>query len=253
MGSQEITALIKHKKSDVAAILGSARSINAITEGEWEKLCLCDTLALNNWVYHPFFVPNFYMIEVKSYDFSIVKRRLQEKWAEYQHCRYIFARHKSIRMPAGNRVSIRELVPPNARVFEYDCVRRNPKRVGTIDAKYKPQALLTKTADASVTLALELLWRMGYKTIVLYGMDFYHRYYFWWDGDPKYGEVHQHTNKEHEGADPDTPYACLVAQDFIKDFSKRWMWEQGRGLYVGGTDTTLYPDIPLIDWNTHVL
>lgn len=248
-----IEKLSKYRKADTVVLLGSGSSINRLTPEAWEKIGLCDTLALNNWVYHPSFVPDFYMIEVKSYDFCIMQERLQQKWEHYQHCQYIFLKDKLVRFPDKPRCPIINILPGPADVFEYAVQHRDQKRTSQkVNALYQPHPVLfTKSYDSSVTVCLELVWRMGYKTVILCGFDIFNSLYFWSGGEEKYGRVHHLTNKAHEGKDPTLPHATAIVKDFIVDFSKRWMWEQGRELYVGHTDTALYPEIPLIDWRTH--
>jgi hypothetical protein len=230
-------------------MLGSARSINAISENEWALLKKCDTLAINNWVYHPFFVPTFYFIEVKHYDYKIVQRRLAEKWREYCKCKFMFLKNKTVKFSDNSFHRVDALVPPSAEIYDVEIKARDTQRKGPIDANYKPSKsfVLTKSYDASVTMLLELGWRMGYNVIVLYGMDFYHSYYFWSDGSQKYGTVHHLTNKAHEGKSPDAKYATYKIQNFIVDFSERWMRAQGKLMFVGSTDTTLYPKIPHVN------
>lgn len=248
-----IEKLSKYRKADTVVLLGSGSSIKRITPAQWKIIRDCDTLALNNWVYHPTFVPDFYMIECKHYDFQIVQRRLAQKREQYKDCRFIFPVKKKVRLKNRPPVWLREVVPWDASIFEYHAVLRDPKRRSkAVNANYKPHPrMLTKSYDASLTLALELLWVMGYKTIVLCGVDLKDSYYFWSGGEPEYGEVHHLTNKAHEGKDPHQPHATIIVKDFITDFSKRWMWNQGRKMYVGNPDTALYPEIPLIDWRTH--
>ncbi len=255
MSARPIEKLSKYRRADTAVLLGSGSSINRLTSEAWEKIGLCDTLALNNWVYHPSFVPDFYMIEVKGYDYPIVRRRLAEKWKDYRNCKYIFLKGKAVRFPDGNRCPITNVLPGDADVFEYEVQHRDRKRTSKkVDAFYTTHTTsLTKSYDSSVTVCLELVWRMGYQVVILCGFDIFDSFYFWSSGGPEYGEVHHLTNKAHEGKDPKLPHATAIVRDFIVDFSNRWMWEQGRKMYVGHTDTALYPDVPLIDWRTHVV
>lgn len=247
-----IEKLSKYRRADTAVLLGSGSSINRITPEVWEKIRLCDTLALNNWVYHPFFVPDFYMIEVKGYDYPIVRRRLEEKQEHYQNCNFIFPAKKMVRQKELPPIPLESVVPWDSKRFVYRAALRNAKRKGSIDARYRPHpVILTKSYDVSITIALELLWRMKYNTIVLYGVDLLDSFYFWSSGASEYGEVHHLTNKAHEGKDPTKPHATAVIKGFITDFSQRWMWGQHRQMYIGDERTLLHPEIPLIDWSTH--
>ena len=113
-----ITELLNYKKSNIAVILGSGSSINDITEQEWEKLKTFDLWALNNWVYHPSVIPNFYHIEVKHYDAEIVKRRLEEKWDKYKDVIYLVP---SIRQDVVDVIGHEN----EAKIFYYEYIKKH--------------------------------------------------------------------------------------------------------------------------------
>jgi len=237
-------------KSQTAVILGSGPSINDIDTNEWAHLkYACDSWAINNWVYHPTFIPNFYMIETKWYGYDILVRRFIEKQTSYSDVKFLFQRNKQIKMRDGSLRYIRNVVWRDAERFEFDVVSRDSKRTSRItDANYSyhPNAL-TKSYDCSMTHLLELVDRVGYKRIVLYGVDLSNSFYFWSDGDPKYGEVHHLTNKAHENKPPTDPHNTALIYDFIVDFRRRLNYN-GCELLVGSKRSALYPDLPLIKW-----
>ena len=74
-----VKELIHYKSSTTAVFLGSGRSINFIAPEGWEKIKGCDIWTVNNWIYHPFIVPDFYHIEVKHYNYKLMQRRIREK------------------------------------------------------------------------------------------------------------------------------------------------------------------------------
>ena len=92
-----------------------------------------------------------------------------------------------------------------------------------------------------------MIFRMGYKRIILFGVDFHNSFYFWSSGDRIYGEVHHLTHKAHENKDPNLPYGACGVMDFISDFNSKWMLPNNKKIYVGYKDTLLYPEIDYID------
>ena len=86
-----IREIYKHKKSDIAIFLGCGSSINDITEEQWNIIADHDIWTSNNWLYHPI-VPNFYHVEVKSYNKEIWKKRKQEKGTSYKNVVFIIIR-----------------------------------------------------------------------------------------------------------------------------------------------------------------
>jgi hypothetical protein len=240
-----VSALSNHKKSDVAVFLGSGQSINAMTPEQWEVIHACDKWTVNNWCYHPTVVPHFYHVELKAYDFGIVQGRLLEKRKEYRNVKFLIP---------GNKPKLANAIPPECEVFTYDFRARSTKHSKfldpkDIDANYViDPKILTKSYDNSITLVIELMYKMGYRAVYLYGVDLQNSYYFWTGGSKKvYGTVHHQTNKEHEGKDPKLPHNTYRVKNFIVDFNSRFMLPAQRAIYVGHTKTALHPEIEFRD------
>lgn len=246
--TEDFRKMFKHKKSDTAVVLGSGPSINSLSKKDWEKLRTFDTWAMNNWIYHPFFVPKFYTIEAKHYDFNILKRRLDEKKKEYHNTIFLFRKH-SIKMPNGDRPALWKM----AKDFPYIYLFKRKPRKGIKrsdddwNSRYEiDESVLTVSYDISITGLLELLYRMGYMRIILIGVDLYDSRYFWTDGGEKYGEIHHNTNKEHEGKDPNLPHNTIGIQNYIIDYNSYWMCRRKGQVYTATKKTLLYPKLPYL-------
>lgn len=251
--------LMKIKRTDIIHIMGSSESINDITDEQWKEIDATDNICLNNWIYHPFFVPFMYTLELKHYDFDIVKRRFNEKWDKYKDVNYVLMR--------GDK-GIQHLVEAighkkEAKIFEIPCKDRGchpgeeawnvatynkTKKVKfdplTYDANYNPGRLpLVKSYSASITTVVDLIYLMGYKKVIFHGHDYYHSRYFWFSGDEKYGEVHCRSNKDHENKSPAEPHNTLHTLNFIIDFNKRHLLSQGREMFIGSRKSLLFPTL----------
>ncbi|MHA2120016.1 MAG: hypothetical protein ACW990_02300 [Promethearchaeota archaeon] len=241
--------LQNHVNSDTCVFLGSGISINQITASQWEKIKQFDIWTVNNWIYHPDIVPDFYHIECKHYNYLILKERFKQKWKYYRGTKFIFPKDKTIRMPDKSKNKLYNVVPPYALKFCYLMQYRDRARRSAIfDANYRISPdLLTKSYDMSVTLVMELIYRLKYSRIIIYGMDLKDSYYFWSSGDSKYGKVHHLTNKAHENKDPKLPHGTHKIVGFMDDLNKRWMLPHKKQIFVGYKDTLLYPKIDYID------
>jgi len=244
--------LSEYKKSDTCVLLGSGPSICNITPEEWEVIEKYDSCAVNNWVYHPTFVPKFYFIETKWYGYDIIRRRLQEKFEAYKDVVFLFPREKKIRNPRekgkGTQL-LRDVAKGFKRRVEYNLVSRDRKRthpIYTADYVIRPDRF-TKSYDMSITCVFEFLLRMGYSRIILYGIDLLTSWYFWTGNDFKYGEVHHQWNKEHEDKDPILPHNTHKIKDFIIDFNERWMKPYHKEIVIGHIDTALYPRLRYVN------
>ncbi len=241
--------IYKQKKSDTCVLLGSGPSINFITKEEWDAIRACDIWTLNNWIYHPTIVPDFYHVEAKYYNFPILKRRFNEKRKQYQNVKYLFEKGKGLRLRDGSSALLHTVVGDMPYKYEYAMIKRDPRRTDKVfTAKYVMQkSRLTKSYDMSIAVLLELIYRLGYKHIVIFGIDLYDSTYFWTGGNPVYGEVHHQWNKQHEGKDKNLPHSTHKIKSFIVDFNFRWMVPANREILVGHTRTNLYPDLKHVD------
>lgn len=244
----DIKELYPYKNSNTAILLGSGRSINNIKKNQWEAIRKFDSWTMNNWVYHPFFTPDFYHLEVKYYNYRIIQNRFSEKYDDYKYTRFIFPQNKTIKVK-GYRLPLHEVVPNEFNKFQYACKSRDPKRTHlSLNSNYKQHPFfLMKSYDMSLTSILDLLFKFGYHRIVTFGIDLSNSFYFWSSGESKYGEVHHLTNKAHENKPPEQPHSTHRVLDFIIDFNQRWMKDKGREIFVGHKDTVLYPHLNCID------
>lgn len=235
-----ILSLSTYKYSDTAAILGSGKSINSISCDAWAKIIIsCDTWAVNNWVYHPYVVPDFYMFETKAYAYDLLKKRLKEKSYEYRSTKFLVPHNKLIK----GRPLI-DVIPSGHYAFEVPQKRRGDRADARYTADYPfCTNLLTKSYDMSVTVLFELLYRLGYKRVVTFGIDLNDSLYFWSSGHTKYGEVHHLWNKQHEDRDPCSPHSTYRIKEFIDDFNTRHFIPNGNEIFVGHKNTALFPDL----------
>lgn len=235
---KNISEIYKHKKSDTAVFLGSGTSINNITERQWKSIAKTDTWAINNWFYHPF-VPDFYHVEVKSYNLPLWKKRKKGMGDKFKDTVFIINE---------GRKYLLDVIGPQKYIYGYKMNKINVTNKPIVP-NYKPDTnpgILTCNLNSSMTLLLELIWRFEYKKVVFFGVDLNDSRYFWTD-KPEYGEVHAQWNKDHEGRKPDQPHNTNHIKDFIVWFSKQRMKEIGGKFYTGHKKTLLYPDLDYFD------
>ena len=244
---KDISKVFQYKSKDTATLLGSGKSINNILDEEWS--CIkknSDIWAMNNWIYHPYIVPNFYHLEIKSYDFPIIEEHMNKKREIYKDVKFIVPKREVKRVREDGtkyRIAIEESLGNHSFIFKYSKVRIRGKPRQCGDANYKIENMITKSYCASISVIMELLYKFEYKKIYLYGIDMNNSLYFWTGGDPIYGKVHHQTNKSHEDKDPNLPHSASHMKSFLVDFNKRWMKPFGRNIYVGHKDTLLWPEI----------
>jgi hypothetical protein len=218
----KLSEFYDNRKSDTVVYLGSAESINNITPEQWEKMDdLYDTFALNNWVYHPY-IPHFYHLELKTYNKDLWARRFKEKKAAYlqKECKFVIRNDKKY---------LAEALGDYPYVYYYKINVVDTQKVVHKDPTYPTNDpnVLSHMGQSSMSVLFDLFRRMGYKRIVMFGVDYTSSRYFW-TGRPEFGETHCQTNKDHEGHDPNLPHATLNMIEFVTGYSKKYI-----PVYVG--------------------
>lgn len=239
----DFDTFLKNKKTDVVFLIGSGSSLNDLTENQWNIINKYDNLGVNNIFYHPFFIPKMLHLELKSYDWGIAKERLKEKWEKgWKNVKYILPIDRS-RYIADAIGHIGE-----ATIFTYSYKSRgeHPKKNPNvkIDANFNPLEYLFKSYDTSVSTIIQILYIMGYRKIILLGLDMNNSKYFWTDMKPEIrGKVHDEWNKQREGKDKNQPHNASHLKNYIIDFNNRHMIPKKREIFVGHTTTSLYPEL----------
>lgn len=243
----KLEEIYKNRKSDVAVFLGSGSSINNITDKQWQIISKVDSWSINNWIYH-WFVPDFYHLEVKSYDIDIVRKRFAARGNDYNNTSFIVDRGK-------RKNNVLSAIGPDKKVYFYklcimegtDLSKHNPKIWKKFKPSDNPNEILVYNLSSSLGLMLDFLWRFKYKKVILFGFDMYNSAYFW-TNKPEYGETHCQFNKDHiKSKKVDQPHNTFHVKDYVVWFNEEVMSKIDCELLVGHKDTMLYPELKYID------
>ncbi|WP_428027032.1 hypothetical protein [Arcobacter sp.] len=176
--------LIKNKKSDTLFILGSGSSINNISKEMWEHIKLNDSLGFNFWLIHEH-IPNYYMFEptAQKEQSKILQFWLRERAISYKKMatyilmkdfRTLSMRYKDI--PEDLRSKFMLLPKDNV----YGSTKENIIKSFNLIKRFK---LFSRNVvymrRASLFSAIYIGWRLGYKKIVLAGIDLNNADYFY--------------------------------------------------------------------------
>jgi len=253
MRTGDFKDLSKLKSNDTVVLMGSGSSINDLTAEQWKKIINYDFWAMNNYVYMPLkppgcdfrVIPKFYHIELKSYDREIVREHFDKKWKYYKDTNFIMSsnRFKFVREGIGHH--------DESRIFTYGYEERGKKEKklgGIMDANYNVSSpILTKSYDASLTVLIDMLYKLDYKKVILVGIDMRDSRYFWTD-HPEFGPVHHQFNKQHEvGKTADQPHNTYHIKDFIIDFNNRYFVPNNKEIVLISTKTLLYPSLRMVE------
>jgi hypothetical protein len=251
------SALQGLKTSDTVFILGSGSSINAITEERWEAIRRCDSFGFNFWLLHRH-VPTFYTTEAPSFADAEVGEALARAMVKReQDYRNVFLLLTDL---TPDRTPFLELVPSG--------LRRNLHAMQTVPAFARSRVELEANvrlledrglfaagrADrlfkyrATVSMLVSLAVKMGYRKIVLCGIDLSNPVYFYQDAE-RYPETATfqssvrvaepvHTTLIERPLLRPIDEVLVVLKDLVLD-------PLGVELYVESASSALFPRIPL--------
>jgi hypothetical protein len=254
----ETLDLASLRASDTLFILGSAWSINDISDERWQIIGRHDSVGINFWPVHPF-VPRFFHFEDIAYDEQPVMydafRGLLERRAEaYANTLKIITEVN----PIGQRQTISELpegMKKNAYVgFSLPVVARNEKElragirymysIGAFSPGAKVGWLFKYGGSVIAMMTLGVL--MGHKRIVLCGVDLNKQDYFYQHREryPECGDWEFASRNEVHLTARSLPW-LVPAQSAVCIFKELILDPNDIELFVENPISTLYPRVPL--------
>lgn len=246
------------KGSETLFVLGSAWSINDIPDDKWNIIARHDSIGLNFWPAHPF-VPKFFHFENLAYAhqpvmYDAFRLLVERRSAAYANTVKIITDLAPIDM----RQIVFELpkgMKNNSYVgFSLPVVARNEEElragigymrsIGAFSPHAKV-AWLFKYAG-SVIAAMTIAVLMGYKRIVLCGVDLNQQAYFYQlrDRYPEYAGWEFVSRSEAHLTTRRLPWR-VPAQSAVYLFKEMILDPAGIELFVENLASTLYPTVPL--------
>ena len=246
------------RSSETLFILGTARSINEISDERWQVIAKHDSVGINFWPAHPF-VPRFYHFENIAYDqqpamYETLRDLLARRAEAYTNTLKIITEVE----PIGQRQLVFE-IPEAMRKhfylgFSMPVVARNEEEfragirfmdsIGAFDPQYPASWLFKYGGSAIGMMTLAVL--MGYKRVVLCGVDLNKQVYFYQDQSlypecsgwefASQQEVHL-TARRLPWLVP-APSAIQIFKEVVLDPAKIQ-------LFVESRKSALYPNVPL--------
>lgn len=243
------------KRSDTLFILGGGPSINQITAERWQAIARHDSVGVNFWLFHPF-VPTIYVTEsmVRNEALECMCRLMLEamrrRAADYRDTVKIIT---DLYEPGRQMVSAldpefcRNLyaaydIPLPARdEAEFEAGVRYLQQKGLFLRSNRIRGLFKYGLSLSLLISLGL--RMGYKTIVLCGIDLKSHEYFYNDQElfPKTAHIRFHpTSVLQHGANVRLPW-MLPQQCVVSEMKRLLLEPAGVRLYVENPSSALWP------------
>ncbi len=245
------------KGSDVLFVLGSGASINRITAERWAAIAAHDSVGFNFWAVHPF-VPKMYFFESNpagmfpEHDRRLL-RVLSERAADYEHTlkvvmdiakpghQYIFDLPEELRRSIYSAETVL-LVARNRKELGQG-IRRLVER-GEFAGGDRIGALLKVTGTLSTMITLGV--RMGYRKIVLCGVDLTRAEYFYQDPVlyPETAELEYMPRTGKHMTLTRYAWGTRPIDEVVAEMKQQVLDPAGIELYVENRSSALWPGVP---------
>ncbi len=238
--------------SDTLFVLGSGSSINSYGSSEWSQIADADSLGLNFWILHDF-VPTFLAIEwprdaarlvpmqralyarADDYlDVPILIKSLAEPWPEAYpppvRGNVAFAPYTGL--PARTEAELAQTIRVMDRLGMFDPARL---RLGL--PFYR----------ASLSYAVMLALALGYRRIVLCGVDLNHTRYFYEENAAAYGALGREVPSSGQPSDRHLtmdPSLAVPIDRVLYLLDDLLLKPRGVELYVACRTSALHPRLP---------
>jgi len=257
------------RKSDTVFILGSGPSINDISAEEWNEIRKHDSWGFNFWFCHPF-IPTAYFVQSvirPESDSDIIERLddliytiLKDKTKEYEAVN-LFLRGDGInherfhdtklgRFVMNHEGFTRHIVPElpvsSKNRIDLDILYSQLKKQGFYDTHDEPWPV--PKFGGSITELISLAAILGYKKIVLCGIDMNDGGHFYdqkeyYEKYPFLKELSERNNKANGHVHMNKSIRKFTVKDLILGLNKFVGKEFGAEIFTYSKKSRLYPEI----------
>jgi len=176
VGEDELRA---RRRSEIVFVFGSGASLNDVDEETWAHIAAHDTVGFNWWVHQRFVRTDYHVIRGiadSDRDAAVWRPQLEEYFRLIAENplfdETVFLVHGGFRAITGNRVLGRRYLPPGRPVFRW----RSSVTVGPPTRSFAAGLV---HGQSTIQEAVNFAFLVGWRRIVLAGVDLYDRRYFW--------------------------------------------------------------------------
>lgn len=247
---------------DTFYIFGSGASVEDLRQEDFDQIRSQRSVGINYWTVHKF-VPDFFSFESApqvgdGQDFS--------RFLQHLHRREILSRRPEIvilRPRSESELATLDKAPDGLRPFVWFYGRITPatRELRNLESdlafffsKVAPRfSSLVLDSGASIVRMISLGILLGFKRIVLLGVDLSDSRYFW-ENESKYTEgfpwplpVSNQRFKEHETTRLENrPFAVV---DMVRTLDRYFQLELGGKIFIGSESSLLSNFLPVFNWN----
>lgn len=248
------------KKSDTLFILGSGESILDIKAENWEHIDVNNSIGFNNWYAHAF-VPDIFVFELKNSK-EITSRfmnNFQKMYKKYTEATILWKdcwNYHGDTLEKFDFLSSLEIYFPffieleGKSILEFEANTKRASALRSNLSKDKSNNLIFQKR-ASVIALVDMALMLGFKNIVLCGIDLNNSSYFW--ESSKYKNSNSLILPKSELRDGmhrtnDPSYGELTIGKVLDSYSRVMLKDRDIKLFVASKKSALYPALELYRW-----
>jgi len=250
--------VMRKKQSDTIFILGTGSSVNQYSSEQWEEIGLADSIGINDWIFHDF-IPDILMAEIVHsvnyfpekyyYDLSLILDRYKEHQTLMIYKDGVKGKKNFGQLPPAVQKAFLVLYNPTIPILKIEQIQQALARMACLLKKHDhSKKLLLFRKRATLFSVIELAWLMGYKKIVLCGIDLSNAEYFFDDHRTYYESkgfllpvYDQHLNGHKTN---NVKISEVTISQLITAFDNVILKPEGIQLYIGSKESALAKELP---------
>jgi len=251
--------VLDYKKSDTVFILGSGSSINRMSKNMWSNINQNDSIGINSWIIHDH-ISTFYLFEMSRYN-DIAEKYiglLKKRKDDLSNRPFIFKNMKKnvfdkLEFPKNIKANLyfaNDYEIPIGDVLNLDkAFSKLSNQITVFQDKEDESKFVTWKSRATISMAILFAYQLGYKNIVLCGIDLSNSSYFYEENRSYYesigrfiGQTGQY-NGIHKTIDP--AYSNVTIDKVIYKINDYILRKNNVKLYIQNKSSALYPKIDL--------
>ena len=244
----------QYKKSDTIFILGGGESINEITLEQWEYIAKHDSFGMNWWPVHKF-VPTFYYTNYPR--LSSPRNRLadmvQSRREDYSKTVFFVSYNRALQRGIHPRV-FPEFFSQNPLCCYYDC--NLPIKLEKNRAFEEQSFRKTLLYRGGLSLLLDLVNKLGYKNIILMGIDLINAVHFYdtysqmqWMFEEEYSSPIEYKRNQMQSTMKTKNNTKLPMDQYIYAVNRYYFKPRNINLFIGSPKSILAKEIPVFLFN----
>lgn len=256
-----LSQVMAKKKSETLYILGTGSSVNHYSPEQWQEIASADTMGLNDWIFHDF-IPDMLMAEILHdmdyfpqcyyHDLEVVFDAYKKYQTLLIYKDGVHGKKNLSKLPESVRQDFVPLYNPTLPILKISQIAPAIKKMSKILKNHNHlRKLMIFRKRATLFSAIELAWLMGYKKIVLCGIDLNHGNYFF-DEDRAYYESKGFklpVYTQHVGGHKtnNAEISEVTVSQLVKGLNETLLKPNGVELTVGSKESALASFLPF-EW-----